>query len=169
MHSTMPDWAQRARRQAESAGQLPTAARRPWPPAAARRRIGRQQRPTFSVSSTGNTGLYTLTPSCSTASNDWLHTAATLSTTGTATVSVLDNRAITADTLNFGLVHVGAAASGSLTLRTSGDNNHFTAVQVPDATGGGFSVSGGTTTVFNGDGVTDSGRILSGTLSVAAR
>ncbi len=80
--------------------------------------------------------------------------------------TVVDNRVVTASSVNFGLVHVGAAVGQSITLSTSGDDNHFTRVSVgnagPDANG--ISVTGGTNPPFNGSSVTDQ-RTLSGILS----
>jgi autotransporter-associated beta strand protein len=82
------------------------------------------------------------------------------------TLTVVDNRVVTASATNFGLVHVGASESQSITLSTSGDDSHFTRVTVgnagPDANG--ISVTGGANPVFNDSSVTDQ-RSLGGTFN----
>ena len=82
------------------------------------------------------------------------------------TATPVQDRVITADIVGFGLVHVGAVVAGTATLRTTGSDASFTAVSVGNASGGGFSLSGGTNPVFNSAGVTD-GRTLGGTLGTA--
>ena len=82
------------------------------------------------------------------------------------TATPLQNRVITADTVSFGLVHVGAAVGGATTLRTTGGNTSNTAISVGNASSGGFSLTGGTNPVFNDASVTD-GRTLGGTLGTA--
>jgi len=68
-----------------------------------------------------------------------------------ATLTVVDNRVVTATPVDFGVVHVGQAASGTATLSTAGDNNYYTAVTVPGGSDGHVTVAG-TSTVFNSDG-----------------
>ena len=82
------------------------------------------------------------------------------------TATPLQNRVITADTVSFGLVHVGAAVVGATTLRTTGAHTNRTAISVGNASSGGFSLTGGTNPVFNDASVTD-GRTLGGTLGTA--
>ena len=82
------------------------------------------------------------------------------------TATPLQDRVITADTVSFGLVHVGATVGGAATLRTTGNNASFTAISVGNSSGGGFSVTGGTNPVFTDASVTD-GRTLGGTLGTA--
>ena len=68
--------------------------------------------------------------------------------------TAVDNRVVTASPVNFGLLHVGQSSSGSTTLSTIGDNNHFTAVTVPGGTNGVVTVANGSA-VFNADGVSE--------------
>ncbi len=82
------------------------------------------------------------------------------------TATVLQDRVITADTVGFGLVHVGATVGGATTLRTSGDGSSRTAVSVGNAAGGGFSLTGGANPVFSDAAGTD-GRTLGATLATA--
>ena len=89
--------------------------------------------------------------------------------TGSASWSadVVANRVVTASSpTNFGLLHVGAAVSGSITLSTTGSDSQYTRVQVgnagPDANG--ISVSGGANPLFNGSAVSDQ-RTLGGIFS----
>ena len=82
------------------------------------------------------------------------------------TATPLQDRVITADTVSFGLVHIGATVGGATTLRTVGNNASFTAISVGNASAGGFSMTGGTNPVFNDASVTD-GRTLGGTLGTA--
>ena len=82
------------------------------------------------------------------------------------TGAVVDNRVVVASTTNFGAIHVGSAVAQTITLSTTGDDNHFTRVSVgnvgPDANG--ISVTGGVNPVFNGSTVIDM-RTLSGVLN----
>ena len=82
------------------------------------------------------------------------------------TATPVQDRVITADTVGFGLVHVGAAVGGVTTLRTTGSNASFTAISVGNGSGGGFSLTGGTNPVFTDASVTD-GRTLGATLGTA--
>lgn len=82
------------------------------------------------------------------------------------TATPLQDRVVAADTVDFGLVHVGAAVGGATTLRTTGDNSARTAISVGNASGGGFSLAGGANPVFNDAAVTDA-RTLAGTLGTA--
>ena len=82
------------------------------------------------------------------------------------TATPLQDRVLTADTVSFGLVHVGASVGGVTTLRTAGTNASFTAISVGNASSGGFSLTGGTNPVFTAASVTD-GRTLGGTLGTA--
>ena len=122
-------------------------------------------------SSTGSTGLKTGTV---TIHNTDLTTSGTGygSADGDDTINlsaaVVANRMVTASTVDFGVVHVGVAASRPVTLSTaSGDDNHATRVSVgnagPDANG--ISVIGGANPLFNANTVTDD-RTVSGTFSV---
>lgn len=92
---------------------------------------------------------------------------ATVATVGssTATINVLDNRVVTAAPVNFGLVHVNAAASGSSAFSSSGADGSYTRITVGNGSGGGFTVTGDASYVFNGSG--NSSRTLSGTFSTA--
>ena len=85
------------------------------------------------------------------------------------TGTVIDNRTVTAAPVSFGLVHAGAAVSGSFSLSTTGPDSQYTRLTVDNGTqdGYGMSVSGGTTTLFNDGSVVDNGRTLSGTLVTA--
>ena len=84
----------------------------------------------------------------------------------TVSGTVVDNRVVTGTPVNFGLVHVGQSCSGSTTLSTTGDNNHFTAVTVPGGSSGGVTVAGGTA-VFNADGVSETRAVTTGALNSA--
>ena len=82
------------------------------------------------------------------------------------TGAVVDNRVVTASTVNFGVFHVGTTtATGVTTLSTTGDDNYFTRVTVATTGGsGGFQVTGGTGTLFN-SATSVGSRTLSGTFS----
>jgi autotransporter-associated beta strand protein len=73
------------------------------------------------------------------------------------TLTVVDNRLVTASSANFGLVHVGAAASQPITLSTTGDDSHATRVSVGNAGPdfNGISITGGSNPVFNAGSVSD--------------
>jgi autotransporter-associated beta strand protein len=85
------------------------------------------------------------------------------------TGTVVDNRVVVATPASFGPVHVGAALSQSITLSTTGDDNHYTRVTVPNPSapdGNGMSVAGGANPTFNGPAVSDT-RTVSGTATTA--
>ena len=71
---------------------------------------------------------------------------------------MVDNRVVTATPANFGLVHVGAALSQGITLSTTGDDNHYTRVTVPNPSApdaNGMSITGGANPTFNGPAISD--------------
>ena len=78
----------------------------------------------------GATGIQTITPTVTSATNTVLGGTATLSTTGTASVTVVDNRVVTASSVNLGRVMINHLVSGTSALSTTGDNNNYTAVTV---------------------------------------
>ena len=83
----------------------------------------------------------------------------------TMTGAVVDNRVVTSTSASFGVVHVGAAISQSITLSTTGDDNYYTRVTVANGgtdSNGFLTVSGGSNPTFNGASVTDN-RTISGT------
>ncbi len=85
------------------------------------------------------------------------------------TGAVVDNRIVSASTVNFGLVHVGGAttATGISTLSTTGADSYFTRVTVTTTGGtGNFLVTGGSGTLFNSAASTGS-RTLTGTFATA--
>ena len=83
--------------------------------------------------------------------------------------TVVDNRVVTATPANFGLVHVGAALSQGITLSTTGDDNHYTRVTVPNPSApdaNGMSITGGANPTFNGPAISDT-RAVSGVVTTA--
>jgi autotransporter-associated beta strand protein len=116
----------------------------------------------------GTTGLVTITPTVSSATNTTLGGNAILDTTTTTTVDVVANRVVTATAVAFGRVLVGQAVSATSTLSTTGDDADFTRITVgttgPD--GNGISATGGANAVFNSASVTDT-RTVGGIFSTA--
>jgi len=85
------------------------------------------------------------------------------------TGAVVDNRVVTSTSASFGLVHVGAAISQSITLSTTGDDSYYTRVMVTNGgtdNNGFLTVSGGSNPTFNGPSVTDN-RTISGTANTS--
>ena len=89
-------------------------------------------------------------------------TASPNSANVSSSLTVLDNRTVTAPALDFGPVHVGATVTGSTGLTSAQPDNQYTRVTVANGSNGaGFSVSGGNPdTIF--DGSTSDTRTLSG-------
>jgi fibronectin-binding autotransporter adhesin len=117
----------------------------------------------------GTTGVVTITPTVSSASNTTLGGNAILDSTTTTTVDVVANRVVTASAVALGRVLVGQAVSGASTLSTTGDDADFTRVTVgttgPDVNG--ISATGGNgAVVFNGATVTDT-RTVGGVFTTA--
>jgi hypothetical protein len=89
----------------------------------------------------------------------------TVNYTGTA----LNDRLVSASSVNFGSVIVGGSVSGSSNLTTAQDDDNATRVTVATTTGvdsTGVSVTGGTGTLFNGTSSTGT-RSVGGTFSTA--
>jgi autotransporter-associated beta strand protein len=80
--------------------------------------------------------------------------------------NILDNRRVTAGSVDLGVVHSGAAASGTATLSTTGDDSQFTRITVNNSTAAdanGISVSGSTSSFrFGLDGMSTT-RTVGGT------
>jgi uncharacterized protein YhjY with autotransporter beta-barrel domain len=120
------------------------------------------------LSNVGTTGMVTITPTVTSATNTTFNTSALPDSATPFTVDVVANRVVTASSVAFGRVIVGQAANLTSTLSTTGDDADFTRVTVgttvPDANG--ISATGGNTAVFNGPSVTDT-RNVGGTFSTA--
>ncbi len=119
---------------------------------------------TYAAGATTGTANITLASSGTGANATGVVTGST-----SASIAVLNNRAVLATSAAFPLIHLGQPISAqSIVLSTSGDDNHFTRVSVnnagPDANG--FSVGGGANPIFNGPAVSDT-RSLSGTPTTA--
>lgn len=80
--------------------------------------------------------------------------------------TVLDNRRVTSVPVDLGFVHVNTAVTGSLTLQTTGDDNHFTRITVNNAAADAnhVSVSGSTSFRFGLDGLTST-KTIGGTIT----
>ena len=94
--------------------------------------------------------------------------ASPTSTNASTTLTVLDNRVVTATSNSFGLLHRGATVSASTSLTSSGTDTNYTRVTVGNAgaDANGISVSGGNTaTLF--DGTSSDSRTVSGTFTTA--
>ena len=98
--------------------------------------------------------------------------------TATGTASVLQNRAVTASTVSFGVIHAGANTL-TTTLSTAGADSTDTRLTVANAgaDSNGVAVTGGTNALFNGASVTDTRNVggnitglgaISGTISLAS-
>jgi fibronectin-binding autotransporter adhesin len=93
-------------------------------------------------------------------------TTATVPTaSGSSTVNVLDNRTVTAASVNFGVVRQTASGTQSFALTSSEADSQYTRITVGNGSGGGFSITGSSDFVF--DGTANSSRGLSGTFSTA--
>jgi autotransporter-associated beta strand protein len=87
--------------------------------------------------------------------------------TVTVNGAILDDRRVTAaGPVDLGYVHINTAGSGTLTLQTAGDDNHFTRITVANAgaDANGVSVTGTNTFVFGKDGLSST-RNVGGTLT----